>query len=143
MISDLMSRPPSLTPPRHGVASRRYKVFRRVIGKPLRQTKEEQAEHMQSLEMAFARRWGGDLMKGTADANTFSMALNPKSLVDQTTGAPKAFKSNYVTMFQGQLPRNNVVASVAPAPLSLTQVRGGARLRAGELVASGNRAGAN
>eukprot|EP00238_Polyblepharides_amylifera_P008541 CAMPEP_0196598512 /NCGR_PEP_ID=MMETSP1081-20130531/94362_1 /TAXON_ID=36882 /ORGANISM="Pyramimonas amylifera, Strain CCMP720" /LENGTH=2025 /DNA_ID=CAMNT_0041924217 /DNA_START=263 /DNA_END=6340 /DNA_ORIENTATION=- len=111
-----------------------YLKFRRLIGRPIKISEEEKAEKLQTVEKLYARRWGGENMKGAADVNTFSMAPNKDQLMNKD-GQIKNFKSNYTTMYQGQLPPPGTVvntsavaitkgaagsASVAPAPLPLT-----------------------
>ena len=78
-------------------------MFRVVIGRPLKETRREKEEHLQKLESLFATRWSGGKVKGSSDVNSFTMALNPKALMDKETGTVKAFKSNYTTMYQGQV----------------------------------------
>jgi hypothetical protein len=84
-------------------AIKAYLLFRRLIGKPVKQTKREKEEHLAKLEKAFAVRWAGSKAKGTTPVNSFSMALNPKALMDKETGTVKVFKSDYTTMYQGQV----------------------------------------
>jgi hypothetical protein len=80
-----------------------YALFRRLIGKPLKQSKREKQAHLAKLEKLFAAKWAGSKAKGSSEVNSFSMALNPKALMDKETGTVKAFKTDYTTMYQGQV----------------------------------------
>jgi len=102
-----------------------YALFRRLIGKPLKQSKREKQAHLAKLEKLFAAKWAGSKAKGSSEVNSFSMALNPKALMDKETGTVKAFKTDYTTMYQGQVPKSPVNAAdntaVQPgSPLAIT-----------------------
>ena len=69
----------------------------------MKQTKREKEAHLAKLEKLFAGKWAGTKAKGSVEINSFSMALNPKALMDKETGTVKVFKTDYTTMYQGQV----------------------------------------